>query len=71
LQLAQYQQNRVDGETLWRCFTHPFAWFAMSLSTARQFVFIDANVTHAATLLAGIDPSYQVVWLTADRPALQ
>ncbi len=71
MQLAQYQQNRVDGETLWRCFTHPFAWFAMSLSTARQFVFIDANVTHAATLLAGIDPSYQVVWLTADRPALQ
>jgi len=43
----------------------------MSISASRQFVFIDANVTHAATLLAGIDPSYQVVWLTADRPALQ
>ena len=43
----------------------------MSISASRQFVFIDANVTHAATLLAGIDPSFEVVWLSAAQPALQ
>jgi Domain of unknown function (DUF4347)/Putative Ig domain/Bacterial Ig domain len=42
----------------------------MTRTTARQFVFIDANVANASTLLAGIDPSFQVVQLNAQIPAL-
>jgi len=42
----------------------------MSLSTSQQIVFIDAAVSNADSLLANIDPSFQVIRLTADSSAL-
>lgn len=38
--------------------------------SSRQIVFIDSNVSDAKTLLAGIDPGYQIAYLNAASSAL-
>ncbi len=42
----------------------------MSTATPVQFLFIDAGVAHIESLLANVDPSIQVVRLTADEDGL-
>lgn len=42
----------------------------MTTSTATQILFIDSRVTSADSLLAGLDSSIEIVWLSADRDGL-
>ncbi|MDD3328153.1 MAG: tandem-95 repeat protein, partial [Zoogloea sp.] len=43
----------------------------MTTSTASQILFIDSRVANADSLLAGIDSTIEIVWLSADHDGLE